>query len=129
MAHTIEQLVEKFAEHVIKQDAAETVDQGNRHALATGKVFDELAKHGDAGRDALSRLFSHPHRYVRCLSATFLLGYKNEAATAVLKELSRGTDLIAFGAEQSIKNWQSGDWELDPNYLPPNHPSRSVPTN
>jgi hypothetical protein len=125
MQTRLDQLVEDFALTVIRQDNAETVDEGNRYARERSKVFDELITHGDDGREALVRLFDHEDLGVRCMAAVYLLGYKHAEAVKVLEELAKGRGMNAFGAQQSLKNWESGDWEVDPEYLPPNHASRA----
>lgn len=119
MKNEIEDLVREFAFHKIAQDEAvlqrHDSDVGNRHAKGRIAAFKTLiAKYGDEGREALTTLFGHTNRGVRCTAAAYLLRYKHDEAMSVLKELAKGDDFAAFGAQCSIDNWHSGAWELDP---------------
>ncbi|MCA9186872.1 MAG: DUF2019 domain-containing protein [Planctomycetales bacterium] len=97
------------------QDNAESANEGNRQARICSEAFKELvSEYGDEGREALKSLFEHPYPRVRCVSAAFLLRYDTCESLRVLRELEKGSGLVAFGASQSIKNWENGDWELDP---------------
>jgi hypothetical protein len=114
---TIEQLVEEFAENVAAQtDAIWKGDArtGNKHANRYIAAFKKLRAHGDSGREALARLFTHPRMDVRTASATYLLRYKTEEAKAVLEEAANGEGLIPFGAQEALKRWAEGVWSLDP---------------
>jgi hypothetical protein len=113
----LEKLVEEFAQNVAAQtdeiahgDAA----QGNRHAKRYLSSFDKLCTHGDVGRDALAVLFTHPRVDVRVMAAAFLLRHRTAEAKAVLVEAAKHKGLSALGAQQTLKNWESGTWTLDP---------------
>ena len=109
-----EQLVQDFANSVIAQDKAPSAEEGNRHAFARSKAFDQLVAFGDEGREALSSLFRHEDPHVRCMAAAFLIRYKTDEATAVLEELAADRGFVSFCAKQTLKNWANGSWELDP---------------
>ena len=69
---------------------------------------------GDAGRDALVPLMSHAQPDVRSMAAAFLLRYRHAEARRVLEEIAAGKDLIAFEATETLKRWDEGTWQLDP---------------
>ncbi len=112
-----EDLVQQFAEAVVAQDAClERGDpkSGNRHAHLQIAAFRKLRAMGDSGREALAVLLRDPRPNVRTLAAAYLLRYKTAEALAVLRELSKGRGMIAFGASEAIKRWEEGTWQLDP---------------
>jgi hypothetical protein len=113
----IEKLVAEFAENVAAQtDSIWEGDSktGNKHAKRYITAFNKLTTHGDAGRDALTVLFTHPRMDVRVSAAAYLLRYRTTEARAILKEAAKGEGLIPFEASQVLKNWESGTWALDP---------------
>jgi len=113
----LEKLVEKFAHHTAEQtDAIFRGDArtGNKHAKQRVATFKKLRAHGDAGRDALARLFTHPRIDVRGMAAVYLLRHRTTEAKAVLEEIAKGEGLAAFEASESLKRWEEGAWALDP---------------
>ena len=99
----LEKLVEAFAQHAAAQtDAISRGDAktGNKHARQVNATFDKLCAHGNAGRDALAALFTHPRMDVR--------------VKAVLREAAEGKGLVSFAASESLKRWEEGTWALDP---------------
>jgi hypothetical protein len=114
---TIEELVERFATGVANQtDAIWRGDSktGNKFAKQYMTAFEKLRAFGDAGRDALATLFTHPRPDVRMAAASYLLRYRTIEATAILQELSQGDGLISFEAAQVLNYWKEGTWSLDP---------------
>ncbi|RKH15294.1 DUF2019 domain-containing protein [Corallococcus sp. CA047B] len=112
----LEELVEQFAQNVAEQtDAIWRGDAktGNKHAKKYGAAFDQLRAHGDAGRDALAVLFTHPRMDVRVMAAAHLLRHRTAESKAVLEEAARGEGLVSFKAEQALKRWEEGAWALD----------------
>jgi hypothetical protein len=113
----IEQLVAEFASHVqsqtreILEGDAKT---GNKHAKKALAAFLELRARGDAGRDALAVLFTHPSMDVRTAAAAVLLRHRTDEAKAVLEEAAKGKGLIPFEASEALKRWEEGTWALDP---------------
>ncbi|NOK10856.1 DUF2019 domain-containing protein [Corallococcus exercitus] len=113
----MEKLVDAFAQHAAAQNNA--VRQGdaktaNKHAKKVNETFDKLCAHGNAGRDALAALFTHPRTDVRVKAAVFLLRHRTDEAKAVLQEAARGQDLVSFSASEALKRWADGTWALDP---------------
>jgi hypothetical protein len=114
MASNLEPLVQLFADNVIIQSESESVAKGNKAARKYLRAWDQLIKEGDAGRDALSVLLAHPHPRVRIMATAFLLRYKHKEATTVLIDIIQNHPNYAFGAEQCLKRWEEGAWQLDP---------------
>lgn len=113
----LEKWVEEFARHVEAQTEAiwrGDAKAGNKHADQYFAAFDKLCAHGDAGRDALASLFSHPNMDVRTTAATFLLRHRTAEARAILEEAAKGKGLVAFASAQALKRWEEGSWALDP---------------
>jgi hypothetical protein len=114
---SLEKLVEAFARHAAAQtDAIWRGDSkaGNRHARKVNAAFDKLCAHGNAGRDALAALFTHPRMDVRVKAAAFLLRHRTAESKAVLLEAAAGEGLVSFSASEALKRWEEGTWALDP---------------
>ena len=113
----IQKWVAIFADASIKQtDAIWDGDAklGNQHADRSLTAFEKLRAAGDEGREALLILLRHPRKDVRVSAAAFLLRYRTELATAILKKEAKGRGMVSFVAEQALKRWEEGDWSLDP---------------
>jgi hypothetical protein len=113
----LEKLVKTFAQHAAAQtDAISMGDAkvGNKHARQVNTTFDKLCAHGNAGRDALAALFTHPRMDVRVKAAAFLLRHRTEEAKTVLREAAEGKGLVSFAAAEALKRWEEGTWALDP---------------
>jgi len=117
MVKSLEKLVEEFAYHVqaqIQEIVGGDAKIGNRHAKKAIAAFLQLRSSGDAGRDALAVLFSHPRMDVRVTAAAFLLRHRTAEAKAILEEAAKGKGLIPFEASEALKRWEEGTWALDP---------------
>ncbi|WP_309894127.1 DUF2019 domain-containing protein [Archangium sp.] len=113
----LESIVQDFAHHVQAQTEATwqgDVKTGNKHAKKSIAAFMKLRSIGDAGRDALAVLMSHPRMDVRVMAAVFLLRHRTAEAKAVLEEAAKGQGLVPFGASEALKRWEEGTWTLDP---------------
>ncbi|WNG32279.1 DUF2019 domain-containing protein [Archangium violaceum] len=114
---TLEEWVEEFAQNVAAQtDSIWRGDAktGNKHAKRYIAAFEALRAQGDAGREALAVLLTHPRMDVRVSAAAYLLRYRTEEARAVLEEAAKGEGLVPFEASIVLKNWENGTWALDP---------------
>ena len=117
MAKELEKFVEEFAEHVAAQ--TESIHRGdaktgNKHANRYIAALMKLRSAGDAGRDALAVLLKHPRADVRVKVAAFLLRYRTAEAKAVLEAAANGNGLSSLGAMMTLKRWEDGTWNLDP---------------
>ena len=113
----LEMFVKEFAQNVAAQAeeiAHGSAAKGNRHAKRYITAFDKLCSYGDAGRDALAVLFTHPRMDVRVMAAAFLLRHRTAEAKAVLEEAARNSGVAALEAQQTLTNWENGIWALDP---------------
>ena len=114
----LEDLVEEFAHNVAAQNDAIFQEgdarRGNRHAERYIAAFKKLRAAGDAGRDALATLFTHPRMDVRVTAAIYLLRHRTAEARAILAEAAQGEGLAAFEAALNLKRWEEGTWALDP---------------
>ncbi|MBN8226050.1 DUF2019 domain-containing protein [Corallococcus macrosporus] len=109
-------LVEQFAHHVVAQNEALFRDDpraGNKHARKYIAAVSKLFASGDTGREALCVLLKHERMDVRVMAAAFLLRYRTEESKAVLEEAAKGTGLVPFGAQQTLRFWAEGTWSLD----------------
>ena len=116
MVEVFAKLVEAFAFHVQAQTRemwSGNVKVGNKHSKKAVAAFLKLRSYGDAGRDALAALFSHPDMDVRTAAAAFLLRHRTAEAKAVLEEAAKGKGLIPFEASEALKRWEEGTWALD----------------
>lgn len=116
-SEVLDKLVAEFAKHVAAQKDAMwsgSARDANRHAKRVNSTFDKLCAYGDAGRDALTALFTHPRVDVRVMAAAFLLRHKTAEAKGVLEAAAKGSDFTSFSAQQALKRWEEGTWELDP---------------
>jgi hypothetical protein len=117
MVKDFKKLVEAFAHHVQAQTGeilGGDAKTGNKHAKKALAAFLQLRAHGDAGRDALAVLLTHPSMDVRTAAAAFLLRHRTAEAKAVLEEAAKGKGLIPFEASEALKRWEEGTWALDP---------------
>jgi hypothetical protein len=112
----LEGVAEEFARNVAAQtDAIWRGDRtgGRKYAKQYIAAFKKLRAHGDAGRDALAVLFTHPRMDVRVKAATYLLSERPTQARPVLEEAAKGEGMIPFLASQTLKYWEEGTWSLD----------------
>lgn len=108
--------VEEFARNVAEQTEAIMSGKrngGNKYAKRYIAAFKKLRVHGEAGRDALATLLTHPRMDVRVKAATYLLSDRPAQALPVLEEAAKGKGLIPFGASFAVKYWYEGTWKLD----------------
>lgn len=114
----IESLVIEFADNVCAQ--SECIQRGdattgNKHARKYIRALERLREFGDEGRDALAPLMHDSRDDVRLMAAVFLLRHRHAEARAVLETLaSANKGLASFGADQALKRWDEGTWDLDP---------------
>ena len=117
MVNDFEKLVAEFAHHVqaqTEQIMGGDAKIGNKHAKKAIAAFMQLRAGGDAGRDALAVLFTHPRMDVRVSAAALLLRHRTAEAKAVLEEAAKGKGLVPFEASEALKRWEDGTWALDP---------------
>jgi len=109
-------IVEDFAQNVAEQtDAIMRGDRkgGNKYAKRYIDAYKKLRDHGEAGRDALAGLLTHPRMDVRVNAAACLLSDRPEQAKSVLEEAAKGKGMVPFLASRVLKYWDEGTWKLD----------------
>jgi uncharacterized protein DUF2019 len=112
----LERIVEDFAQNVAEHtDAIWRGDRtgGRKYTQRYVAAFKKLRAHGDAGRDALATLLTHPRMDVRVKAATYLLSDRPAQARPILEEAAKGEGMIPFLASQTLKYWEEGTWRLD----------------
>ncbi len=109
----INELVSMFARSIKQRNESVDYREFNRHSTKASSCYEKLFAMGRVGREALARLLNNEDRGVRCMAAVYLLGYRHAQSMSVLEEVSKGTDLIAYGAQQTIKAWENGEWSWD----------------
>ena len=90
-----------------------SVAKGNRYANQCYAAFRQLREQGNIGRDALVPLLGHEDLELRSTAAAFLLRHKHHDAMRVLNELANNEGMVGFCAQQCIKRWEEGNWQLD----------------
>ena len=113
---SLEKILNVFIEASIKHNAA--IMQGdwktaNLQAKRIHKSFLEIINIGRYGREALLKFVDHTDPSVAAMAATYSLKYNAEKSLSVLRKISKDPGLIGLRAGQSIKNWESGTWELE----------------
>jgi hypothetical protein len=115
----LKEIAEDFARNVAAQTDAIWNGEGgkrsggNKYAKRYIAAFKKLRAHGEAGRDALEALITHPRMDVRVNAAVFLLSDRPLKAKPVLEEASMGKGMIPFVASQALNSWNEGTWHLD----------------
>jgi hypothetical protein len=112
----LEEIAGDFAQNVAAHtDAVWQGDRtgGRKYTKRYIAAYKKLRAHGDAGRDALATLLTHPRMDVRVKAATYLLSERPEQAMPVLADAARGEGMIPFMASQTLKYWAEGTWKLD----------------
>jgi hypothetical protein len=115
--NTLEQCVEIFAKNVASQSEAimeGNSKKGNRDAKRYISAFQTLRQYGNEGLEALTVLLRHSRPDVRGAAACFLLRCQTQESLTVLKEVAQLGGLAGFEAQECMKRWDEGTWQLDP---------------
>jgi len=107
MVSAIENFVLSATEHgrFTLQGNPSMTNAAYRGILEASQALRASADEGDA---AFSLLLDHSDAAVRTWAAYYLLPIKEEAAKRTLAAIAAGTDLIAFGAEVTLLEWNAG---------------------
>lgn len=112
----ISRLVAMFAEAAHNHHEAlmeGNSEKANKQAKRVADVFQAIVANGDVARQALLQLTKSDDKAVASSAATFSLKYATGEAVAVLKQIAQRTDLLGFRAEQALKRWEEGTWQLE----------------
>jgi hypothetical protein len=116
---SMSELVRELSDGIVQQSVE--INRGSvkgsdvAHERIVNAFKSLTTRFGDGGRDALKVLFNHPNGRVRIVAASYLLRYCTDEALAVLRdEVEHGDGYTSFAARCSIRNWEKGEWFLDP---------------
>lgn len=87
---------------------------GNKHAKQYIRAWEVLRSIGDPEREALAPLMHHARGDVRGAAAACLMRYRPDEACSELGDLALGEGMVAFEADETLKRWKEGTWQLDP---------------
>ncbi len=109
-------LAEELAHSAIEQDEAilaGDIQASRRYGNRLVSRWQRIQRLGDAAKEELSKFLDHPNASARLAAAAFLLKFKHDEAMAVLRDLAKGEGLVSFSAQECIKRWEEGTWDLD----------------
>lgn len=109
-------LVEQFAEAAEKSfEAMMKGDskENNKWVKRQVKAFHQIIEIGDIARDELLTLLNHENPRVASSAAAFSLKYDTERSIATLEKIAREPGMIGFGAQQALRRWEEGSWQLE----------------
>ncbi len=112
----IQKLLANFTEASINHyDASMAGDwrTANVQAKKINKSFLALANLGADARKALLDLVDMETLPVAAMAAVYSLKFSPERALATLQKIAKEPGLIGFEAEQAIKRWTEGSWQLE----------------
>jgi hypothetical protein len=111
----IPQLVESFINAAIKHQVLSLKDwkTANREAKELQRIFLELKSIGRPGREALLALVKSEKPSVALMASVYSLKYDTKKSMKTLKSLAKEADFIGFQAEQAIKRWEEGTWNIE----------------
>lgn len=111
----ISKLLAAFIDSAIKHQTLSLVEwkSANKEARKLQKIFLELKSLGQPGREALLGLVSHKDLSVSLMAAVFSLKYNPDKSLKALRKLVKEHGFIGFQAEQAIKRWEEGTWNIE----------------
>lgn len=111
----ISQLIEAFIDAAIKHQTFSVSDwkKANKEAKKIQKAFLEISALGQPGREALLDLVNSEEHSVSLMAAVYSLKYNIEKSMKALRNLTNEPGLIGFQAEQAIKRWEEGTWDIE----------------
>lgn len=111
----ISKLLTVFIDSAIKHQTLSLVEwkSANKEARKLQKIFLELKSLGQPGREALLGLVSHKDLSVSLMAAVCSLKYNPDKSLKALRRLVKEHGFIGFQAEQAIKRWEEGTWNIE----------------
>ena len=85
----------------------------NKQAKRISKTFRDLVEIGESARQALLALVDSDDLAVASAAAVFSLKYDTERSQVALRRIAKEPGIIGFGAEQALKRWEEGAWQLE----------------
>ena len=99
---------EEHGRYTLIGDASKT----NAACRRMRKASQVLRATEDNGETAFYPLLRHPDPAVKTWAAYYLLSIKPDDAKRTLEAVASGTDLIAFGAEVTLREWIAGRLQI-----------------
>ena len=116
MENKIDALIQEFAQFTDNHYRATLTGnwkEANKNAKKLHKTFLQIVKLGDKAREALLALTRNEPGYIAVMAAAYSLKYNPEKAMEALTKLAKIPGLTGLGAQQTIKNWEEGTWQLE----------------
>lgn len=96
----------KHAEATKKSD----YKTGNKNYNKEIKALSFLKEH--EGIDELLKYLDHDNIGVRTAAATYLLPKHEKEGIRVLEDIAKGSGILSFNAEMTLKEWRKGNLKL-----------------
>ena len=111
----IQELIDKFIQAAKKHQDSSLANwrMANLEAKKLQQIFLELIVGGQMAREALLKLVDSEESGVSLMAAVYSLKYNPEKSLKTLKTLEKRPGFIGFQAEQAIKRWEEGSWQLE----------------
>lgn len=113
---TLRSLVEGFCSYAVLATGAVEAGKGNEAAKydkEINKIWTIIRdEYKDDGVRALSEMLKDKRAEARVIAAVYLMRYNTDECIRVLKAEVGKKGMLSFQAEQAIKTWERGDWEL-----------------
>jgi hypothetical protein len=111
----IKELIDNFAQAARQHNIFSISDwrKANKEAKKMHSYFLEITSHGQPARVALLELTESEETSVSLMAAVYSLKFNSEKSLMVLKKLEKQPDVIGFQAQQAIKRWEEGSWQLE----------------
>jgi hypothetical protein len=114
--HSIDSIIVAFVEASKSHyDATMAGDHeaANKQAKELHNLFQKITSLGTDARKALLAKTEDDDMAVVAMTAVYSLKYDTERSLAALKRIADDPSLIGFEAQQAIKRWEEGSWQLE----------------
>jgi hypothetical protein len=112
----IDKTVNDFVQAAKKHYAATMMgdpETTNRYARKLHGIFQKIVALGNDARDKLLAKTDDDDAAVAAMAAVYSLKYNTEKSLAALKRIASDPGIIGFEAQQAIKRWEEGAWQLE----------------
>jgi hypothetical protein len=111
----IQELIDKLVQATKKHQSSSLIDwrTANKEANMIHKIFLEVTQGGQIARETLLKLVDSEESDVSLMAAVYSLKYNPEKSLATLRKLAKLPGFTGFQAEQAIKRWEEGSWQLE----------------
>lgn len=112
----IDKTVNDFVQAAKKHYAATMTgdhESANRQAKELHKAFQNIVALGSDARDALLAKTNDDDAAVAAMAAVYSLKHNTERSLTALKRIAADPGLIGLEAQQALKRWEEGTWQLE----------------